>query len=121
MDDGVEEAGPLDEEQPLGAGGAVGLARGAHGVEPGLEQDFGGLDRLAAPPQPHGARVTRPRRHALAECCGEQQRVRVEPVGAALALGEREAAIRRAGRDKGAPDEVELAQHRGVAAAARER
>ena len=44
-----------------------------------LEQHRRAFHGLAAPPQPHGSRIARGRRHALAKGARQQQRVGVEP------------------------------------------
>ncbi len=86
-----------------------------HVIHRGFEQHGSLRHGLAAPPQPHGPRVTRCRRHALAMGARQQQRVGIEPVGAALRLRQRKAI-----RDEALRRHVELAQHHGVAAAARQ-
>ena len=74
--------------------------------------------RRAPLPGLDDARIARIGHRARPEVGADRQRVGVDPAGAALGLGQREAAF--AGRDEAALDQVELAHHGRIGAAARQ-
>jgi hypothetical protein len=109
----VVEARAVDEDQPPRIV-PIDAAPGGN-VRRIAPEQHGRRGRIgAAPPEPHGARVAGARGHAVAAEGGrEQQRVAVQPLDAALGLGQSEAV-----RDKPPLAEIELTQHHGVAATA---
>ena len=107
----VEEAGALAEHQPVLA--AVIAAPGRHVDRVGREQHRRRRRVGAARPEPHGAGIAGPR--GPPGGAGQQQRVAVEPVDAALGRRQPEPI-----RHEAARGEIELAQLDGVAAAGRQ-
>ena len=73
------------------------------------------IDALAALHQTHGARIARVRQRALAEVARDQQRILVDPAGAALGFRQRNPAF-----DEGFRDAVELADRHRILAAVRQ-
>jgi hypothetical protein len=87
---------------------------GRHAFARHLEEDRRLRHIAAAPPQAHRARIARCR-DVAAPGAAEQHRVGIEPAHPALGFREHEAVLHES-----PAREIELAQHHGVAAAARE-
>ena len=112
----VEEVRPADETGARMAGAVLVPTRGQHLGPLAGEHDRGLLERRAALPAAHGAGVARRGLERLAAERGRyQERAVVDPGRAALGLGQEEAAI-----DEALGGEVELADHHGIGAAARQ-
>ncbi len=111
----VEEIKLFDEPHAWGRVGPVDARMHAHMVGQGLEYHRRLVRIRAAPPQPDGSRITGSGDHSLAIGARQQQRIGIEPLGAALCFRQNEAV-----RDKGLCVDIEFAQRGGVAAAARQ-
>ena len=114
-DVGIEEADALVEPDGFRRLGAVDDRSDAHALGHRLEQHRRLRDIGAAPPQPHGPGVAGAGRHALAVGARQEQRVPVEPFDAALRFRQ----VESIGHE-GLGADLELSQHGGVAAAARQ-
>ena len=114
-EDRIEEARLVDEPDRFGTLRAVDGRPQAHAFGRRLDQHRRRIDIRSAPPQPDRPRIARRRRHVLAVGARQQQRVPVQPVGAALGLRQIEAVA-----NEGFGWDVELAQHGRIAAPARQ-
>ena len=112
---GVDETLRLDEPEALVRAVPIDAGVDAYALGPRFKYDRGRERIGSPPPQPHRARIARARRHVGTERRKQEQRVAVEPDDVALGFGEMKAV-----RHEVAGREVELAQHDGIGATARQ-
>ena len=110
----VEEADLLDVPDELGGMLEVDAGADRHALARHLEEHLRLCRVAAAVPQPHRPRVAR-RRRVAAPGAVEQQRVGIEPAHPTLGLRQDKAVLH-----EGPGQQIEFAQHHGVAAAARQ-
>ncbi|MGY3405168.1 hypothetical protein ACVWZV_001281 [Bradyrhizobium sp. GM5.1] len=111
----IEEVDLVDDPAARGRSGVVDDAGDRHMIGRGLDDHLRLIDRLAAPPQSNRPGISRARRHAFAMGARQQQRVGIEPIGAALGFRQRKSV-----RNETLGVEVEFPQGDGIAATARQ-